>query len=163
MDMKDNYSVRKLNPAGQEVWRYSGKVIEQGEGFVRLEALFNREDMPFHGLVLQCGDRFVESFFGDRWFNIFEMHNHQDQSLKGWYCNITRPALIEQHQVTYIDLALDLLVFPDRRQLVLDDDEFSALKLDAVTHRKAISALQELQDLFAHNRENAILLNATSE
>jgi hypothetical protein len=32
-----------------------------------------------------------------------------------------------------------------------------------VTRRKAISALQELQDLFAHNRENAILLNATSE
>ena len=33
----------------------------------------------------------------------------------------------EASQIRYVDLALDLLVFPDGRQLVLDEDEFEAL------------------------------------
>ena len=46
-----------------------------------------------------------------------------------------------------MDLALDLLVFPDGRQLVLDEDEFEALQPDAALRAAAQSALDELKTL----------------
>ena len=47
------------------------------------------------------------------------------------------------------NVALDLLVFPDGRQEVLDEDEFAALNLDADDQHSARAALAELQALFA--------------
>jgi protein associated with RNAse G/E len=60
---------------------------------------------------------------------------------------VARPAVISAEQVSYVDLALDLLVFPDGMQLVLDEDEFEALPLGAEDRRMALHALQELKEL----------------
>ena len=70
--------------------------------------------------------------------------------MKGWYCNITEPAEILDGAVSYMDLAIDLLVYPDGRQLVLDMDEFAALELTDYQRHKALDALKELQHLFQH-------------
>jgi hypothetical protein len=142
--------VRKLDENGQETWRYSGEVLARGEEFVRLEAFFNREDMDFEGIRLKKNDRFVETFYQDRWYNVFEIHDREDDRLKAWYCNIGYPAEIEAQQVSYRDLALDLLVYPDGRQRVLDEDEFEALALPEGPRRQAQLALQVLQAEFAH-------------
>ncbi len=141
-------TVRKLNPAGQETWRYTGCVLEQHADRVVLEALFNRDDIPFHEILLRRGDRFVETFHSDRWYNVFEMYDCDDNHLKGWYCNIGYPAVIGDGSVSYIDLALDLLVYPDGRQLVLDEDEFEVLALAPDVHQRARQALEELQASF---------------
>ena len=138
----------KRNPQGIETWRYSGHVLERGANFIRLEALFNRDDTPFHGIVLGRGDRFVETFYADRWYNIMEMHDRQSGELKGWYCNVTCPAEIGIGVVSYIDLALDLLVYPDGRQLVLDEDEFDGLGLSVEDSQVARQALRELEQRF---------------
>ena len=145
--MNDTVTVIKLIPPDQEVWRYPGRVLARGEGLITIEAFFSKPDFPFHGLVLGKGDRFVETYFTQNWYNIFEMHDRQDDVLKGWYCNVARPAIIEKDQVSYVDLALDLLVYPDGRQLVLDEDEFLALPIDAATRTYARAALVELQCL----------------
>ncbi|OQY20658.1 MAG: hypothetical protein B6I35_10355 [Anaerolineaceae bacterium 4572_32.2] len=42
-------------------------------------------------VALEPSDRWTECFYTDRWYNVFEIHA-ADDSLKGWYCNITRPA-----------------------------------------------------------------------
>ena len=141
-------TVIKLNPQGEETWRYSGRVLERGPQFVRLEAQFNREDTPFHGIILRRGDHFIETYFSDRWYNIYEVHDVQTSELKGWYCNVTRPAEIKDGLVTYVDLALDLWVDPDGRQLVLDEDEFAELGLATEEAQTARAALRELQGLF---------------
>lgn len=141
-------TVLKLNTAGQETWRYTGRVLERHKDRIVLEAEFNRDDIPFHEILLRRGDRFIETFYNDRWYNIFEMHDREDNRLKGWYCNIGRPAEIGEGVLSYIDLALDLLVYPDGRQLVLDEDEFAALKLAPAVQRQARRALKELQDSF---------------
>ena len=120
-------TVIKLNPAGQETWRYTGHVLQRQDGQVTLEALFNREDIPFHGILLGKGDRFVETYYADHWYNIFEIHDRADDRLKGWYCNVTKPAELSPDEVCYVDLALDLLVYPDGSYLILDEDEFSAV------------------------------------
>jgi predicted RNA-binding protein associated with RNAse of E/G family len=58
------------------------------------------------------------------------------------------PAQFSEGQVSYMDLALDLLVFPDGRQLILDEDEFAALAVDDATCAAARAALQDLRTLF---------------
>ncbi len=146
--LKDQILVIKLNPEGKETWRYPGRVIERHPNWLKLEAFFNRDDMPFHGMTFKRGDRFIESYFADKWYNIFEMYDRDTQEMKGWYCNVTTPAKIESQKVSYVDLALDLLVYPDKRQLILDEDEFKELQIDEATRSQALTALAELQELF---------------
>lgn len=141
-------TVLKLNVKRQETWRYSGQVLLSSAPMLILEAHFNRPDTPFHGIVLGQGDRFVETFYTDRWYNIFEMHDRQDDRIKGWYCNICLPAELQQGSISYVDLGLDLLVYPDGRQLILDEDEFNELELTAEQRDQARVALAALQRLF---------------
>ena len=146
-------TVIKRNPAGVETWRYTGVLLERGPSVLRLEARFNRPDMPFQGIVLLENDRFLETFYTDRWYNIFEIHDRDDDRIKGWYCNVGRPAVLEaDDRLAYIDLALDLWVDPQRTQTVLDEDEFAALDLDAAARRQARAALRELQAVFLKKR-----------
>ena len=146
--MKEEIIVIKLNVEGEETWRYSGQVIESHEKCLRLEAFFNRDDMPFHGITFCRGDRFIETYFTDKWYNIYEIHDPATDELKGWYCNVTTPAQIEKGRVSYVDLALDLLVYPDKKQLVLDEDEFQQLSISKEKRAKALDALGELQKIF---------------
>jgi uncharacterized protein len=146
--MNEEIVVIKLNTARQETWRYSGVVLRRAPDETLIEAYFNRDDLSFHGITFGRGDRFVEIYFSNRWYNINELHDRDDDHLKGWYCNVTLPAEFSEGQIAYVDLALDLLVFPDGRQLVLDEDEFADLTIDAQTRDQSRAALSELQHIF---------------
>lgn len=139
--------VIKLNLAEQETWRYTGEILARDVHSLTLRALFNRADTPFHGVLLRRGDPFIEVYFSDRWYNIFQIHDQDSGEIKAWYCNVTRPADIRADEIRYVDLALDLLVYPDGRQLVLDEDEFEALQPDADLRRSAQTALEDLKRL----------------
>lgn len=146
--MSETIVVIKLNTEWVETWRYTGRVLRRTSNAVLLEAFFNKDDAPFHGIMLKKGDRFIEIYYADRWYNIFEMYDRDDKTLKGWYCNVTRPAEFADGQIAYVDLALDLLVYPDGRELVLDEDEFAALVIDDATRAQARAALEELHMRF---------------
>ena len=148
--MTDNTQIKvlKRNLAGEVTWRYEGRVLRRLPNALVLEAFFNRPDLPFMNILLKEGDRFVETFYTDRWYNIFEIYDRDDGLLKGWYCNIGRPAVIENDSVSYVDLALDLWVSADGEQTILDQDEFEKLDLDSASISKASSALAELQARF---------------
>lgn len=153
--MKESIQVLKRDLKGQVTWQYSGLVLERGADFVRLEARFNRPDMPFMGVTLKENDRFVETFYTQRWYNIFKIHDRDDDHLKGWYCNLGRPAVWDAPQsISYVDLALDLWVAADGRQTVLDQDEFEALQLDEATRARVAASLAELQALFSKNKQD---------
>ncbi len=152
-------TVIKRNIAGQETWRYSGHVLKRTNNAVILEALFNMDDTSFMGIVLKRGDRFVELYYFDHWYNIFQIHDRDDDTLKGWYCNISQPAVFEsEDRLSFIDLALDLWVSPSGTQTVLDEDEFAALSLDEATKLKALSALDELKAIFSSPKAFSITL-----
>jgi len=51
-------------------------------------------------------------------------------------------------RIDYVDLALDLLVYPDGRTLLLDEDEFEKLGLDKNEQEKALNAASELEEIF---------------
>jgi hypothetical protein len=146
--MSERITVDKLSPQGELKWRYEGELLERGENWVRLEAFFDHDNIVVAGIPLQRGDRFVETYYSDRWYNIFEIHAGEGGALRGWYCNITRPAKILSDRLEYVDLFLDLWVSPDGRQTVLDEEEFVAADLEEETRRSARQALAELQELF---------------
>ena len=140
--------VQKKNPAGEVTYEYDGVLLSRDENSVTLEALFDRADMPFMDVVFKTGDRFVEYYYTDRWYNIFIIHDRDTKKIKGWYCNIGKPAVIEDGIVSYVDLALDLWVAVDGKQTVLDEDEFEELKLNEELKNGALNGLDELKDLF---------------
>lgn len=140
--------VQKKNPAGEVTYQYEGDLLRRDGNSIVIEALFDRKDMPFQDVVFRTGDRFVEYYYSDRWYNIFAVHDKDNGKVKGWYCNIGMPAVIEDGVVSYIDLALDLWVSADWKQTVLDEDEFGALGLTGELHAGALSGLKDVQRLF---------------
>lgn len=150
--IKEAITVLKLNLQGEVTWRYEGRIVNHEANRVTLEAFFNRPDTPFLDVVLKENDRFIETFYTDRWYNIFEIHDRDDASLKGWYCNIIRPAILIQGTVSYVDLALDLWVAVNEEQTVLDEEEFHSLDLDAKDRQTALNAMDELKQLFQSKR-----------
>lgn len=144
--------VQKKNLAGDVTYLYEGQVVGRDEHSITIEAFFDRADMPFVDTVFRTGDRFVEYYFDDRWYNIFEVHDRDDDRIKGWYCNVCKPAAFEDGVVAYVDLALDLWVSADGRQHVLDEDEFATLNLDHELKAAALQGLQELKQLFFNNK-----------
>jgi uncharacterized protein len=139
--------ILKKNLADEVIWQYDSEVLRHDENSITVEAFFNRDDMPFQEIVLKRNDRFVETFYTDKWYNIFEIYDRDDGKLKGWYCNITTPAVIEDGSISYVDLALDLWVTADGEQTVLDEDELEDLGLGDLKG-KALAGLRELQILF---------------
>jgi len=142
-------TIYKCDSRGEVLWQYKGYMISHLDNEIVIDSLFNREDIPFQNIEIIKNDHFIETFYTDRWYNIFEIHDRDDGRIKGWYCNIGRPAVLKRKtSLFYEDLALDLWVTPDGSQQVLDEIEFAQLDLDETVREKAQSALVELQDLF---------------
>jgi protein associated with RNAse G/E len=140
--------VIKKNTLNQEIWRYQGTLLHRDDESLTLVAFFDRQDKLIDGMRFCKGDRFVETYYSKRWYNIFEIHARENDQLCGWYCNITQPAQIDGNMISYIDLALDLLVFPDGRQVVLDREEYEKQALPPEIATPAEAALAWLQEDF---------------
>jgi protein associated with RNAse G/E len=140
--------VQKKNPAGEVTYEYEGVLLRQDESSMTVEAFFDRDDQPFMDTMLKKGDRFVEFYYTDRWYNVFAIYDRDDGDLKGWYCNVGMPAEFEDGTVSYVDLALDLWVSMDGKQTVLDEDELEDLELSDELRENALKGLKDVQSLF---------------
>lgn len=93
------------------------------------------------------GDIFTEHYWRDRWYSIKEVRGPTG-ALKGWYCDVARPARVGDDQLVAEDLDLDLWMSADRRTILrLDEDDFVASGLaqnDPVAAAEARRALEEL-------------------
>jgi hypothetical protein len=138
--------VHKLDAHGREIWHYTGQLLEDGPLQRRLIARFEREQIEVGGLTLARGDVFLETFYADRWFNVFDIYDPAGRR-KGWYCNVTRPARFLPGHIYAEDLALDLVVLPGGSTVVLDEEEFGALQLTEEETRACRQALAELRGL----------------
>ncbi|MFI7387946.1 DUF402 domain-containing protein [Streptomyces sp. NPDC049813] len=94
------------------------------------------------------GDVFTEHYWRDRWYAVKEVRAG-DGRLKGWYCDIARPARrADDGSVVCEDLDLDLWVRADGGQVLrLDEDEFADSGLAARDPAAAAAALRALDDL----------------
>jgi hypothetical protein len=141
-------TVIKCNHRGNEVFRWRAKVLNRTKNYVVAEAHFGLENHFMGEIPLEPGDRFIETYYSDRWYNCYEVHAREDDRLKCWYCNLTYPAELGQTVITFRDLALDLLVLPDGQQKLLDEPEFEALDISPGDRQSALNALGELKNQF---------------
>jgi predicted RNA-binding protein associated with RNAse of E/G family len=142
--------VHLVKPRKQKTVIYEGVILVQEPGHVLLQARWERVAMDLGYVVFAPGDQFFEHYYSERWYNIFEVRSEAG-TLKGWYCNITRPAIFGAEVLTSEDLELDLFVGPDRQLLLrLDLEEFAALALEVTepeAYKAALQALHELEEM----------------
>lgn len=143
----EEVAVRKLDPQGRLVTTYPATVLERTADGIVLDARWTRPTLDLGYTTFETGDRFIEWFFTNRWYNIFEIRGG-DGRLKGWYCNIAAPARITTDDVSCRDLLLDLWVAPDGRMRTLDEDEFAEETcLTADERTRALAAIEELRSM----------------
>lgn len=128
LQVGDAVVVRKLEYGTERtVIAWSGTVVERTGDTIAVRAIFapKRPDpIVVDGVPFCAGDIFTEYYFLDRWYNIFHIADGSGQS-KGWYCNVTCPAVFDDEGIGFVDMALDLFVHPEGRFTVLDEDEFA--------------------------------------
>jgi uncharacterized protein len=140
-----NVTICKLDHTGNETWRYTGTILARSATSITVQAYFNLPDTVGEFLTFRRGDRYLEWFYTDRWYNVFEIHDVDDDALKGWYCNVTRPATWDEDSISWSDLALDVWIDPRGNVFLLDEDEFEALPIDMETRIQALRAIEDLR------------------
>ena len=141
--------VRKLRPNGSQAYAWDGHVLRCDETGIVLRAPFNVDVVELGYTTFRRGDDFVEFYFWDKWFNVFQV-SAPDGTLKGWYANVGLPAEWKPAlgELVYVDLALDVWADPSGEFTVLDQDEFDALVVEYA----------ELADAAQHGRSELIAL-----
>lgn len=140
--------VVKRDFEGSELTRYpADEILHQDAQNICLRAVFTRTEIAVGSVTLCMGDQLTEWFFTNRWYNVFLIRNGQDNELKGWYCNFTRPAEMNEDFVAADDLGLDLVITPARRIQILDLEEYLNLPLSVLDRREVATAFREIKQL----------------
>jgi uncharacterized protein len=136
--------IQKTDPLGVVQVTYDGAWHERTATMAVIHATWQRGPRDLGYTVFEPGDRFTEYFYADQCFNILRIGTAADGALKGWYCNISHPAVIQEDEIIYADLYLDVWVAATGVPLVLDEDEFANAELDDATRTLARAGLAEV-------------------
>ncbi|MFE5484865.1 DUF402 domain-containing protein [Streptomyces sp. NPDC056527] len=148
-----------LVKAGRTKIRYPAEVLADDGTRLSVRAPWAAEGVRDFGFVrFEPGDVFVEHYWRDRWYAVKEVRS-ADGTLKGWYCDVTRPAVIDGAEVVVEDLDLDLWVSADGSEVLrLDEDEFEASGLAASDPEAADCAVAALDELEDRGRDGLVVL-----
>jgi len=138
--------IQKLDWDNSVMITYHGEVRDREEHYISLDTKWSgkRTDLGYVDLI--PGEKWIEYYYPGRWYNIFRIGDKEGK-LKGFYCNIIKPVIIEKNVLKWIDLALDLWVRPDGSYLILDEDEFEAQEPSADERDEAMNAVTELKEM----------------
>ncbi|MBK6011097.1 DUF402 domain-containing protein [Streptomyces sp. MBT53] len=155
MSVNSPDSARQLDvvlvKAGRTKIRYAAELLFDDGIRLAVRAPWAGDGVRDFGFVrFEGGDVFTEYYWRDRWYAVKEVRDGGGR-LKGWYCDITRPATRSGAELVVEDLDLDLWLSADGRDVRrLDEDEFEASGLavsDPVAAAAAVAALEELEGL----------------
>ncbi|MEH0531357.1 Protein of unknown function [Streptomyces sp. 1222.2] len=140
-----------LLKAGRTKIRYPARLLSDDGVRVAVRAAWAGEGVRDFGFVrFEPGDVFTEYFWRDRWYAVKEVRDARG-ALKGWYCDVTRPATFAGGELVVEDLDLDLWRSADGTAVLrLDEDEFEESGLaqsDPAVAAAAVAALDELEAL----------------
>ncbi|MFE1752296.1 DUF402 domain-containing protein [Streptomyces anandii] len=140
-----------LVKGGRTKIRYPAELLADDGTRIAVRASWAGEGVRDFGFVrFEPGDVFTEYYWRDRWYSVKEVRDGRG-ALKGWYCDVTRPATRAGARLVVEDLDLDLWRSADGRDVLrLDEDEFaeSGLSLtDPPAAAAALFALDELETL----------------
>ncbi|WP_371672506.1 DUF402 domain-containing protein [Streptomyces sp. NBC_00289] len=141
----------RLVKAGRTKIRYGAELLADDGTRVVVRAPWAGEGVRDFGFVrFEPGDVFTEYYWRDRWYAVKEVRDSAG-TLKGWYCDITRPAVRTGTELVVEDLDLDLWRSADGGDVRrLDEDEFADSGLaesDPPAAAAATAALDEVEAL----------------
>ncbi|NGO80636.1 DUF402 domain-containing protein [Streptomyces sp. YC504] len=147
--LKDDMLKVHLTKAGRTKIRYPALLLADDGTQVTVRAPWASDGVRDFGFVrFEPGDVFTEHYWRNRWYSVKEVRTAQGW-LKGWYCDVTRPAVLDSGELVVEDLDLDLWVSADGSTVLrLDEDEFEESGLtdrDPVAAVEAVRALDELE------------------
>ncbi|MGA5422310.1 DUF402 domain-containing protein [Streptomyces lavendulocolor] len=149
----------RLVKAGRTKIRYPAEVLADDGTRLTVRAPWAADGVRDFGFVrFEPGDVFTEHYWRDRWYAVKEVRAG-DGALKGWYCDVTRPAAVDgdRGELVVEDLDLDLWVSADGSEVLrLDEDEFAASGLAERDPAAAAAALAALDALEALARAGAL-------
>ena len=156
-------TVSKLNSLGEIKIQYQGEIVEHLSNGVVIQAYWKYPTKELGYTRFEPGDRFIEYYYTNRWFNIFDIST-TDGKRKGWYCNVAEPALIHDDHIEQVDLLLDVWLDPGGGLLLLDEDEFEADTTLTDKQRKgARQGLHELLQMIATQAEPFLFASFVEE
>ncbi|MDG9725626.1 DUF402 domain-containing protein [Streptomyces sp. DH41] len=140
-----------LVKAGRTKIRYASGLLHDDGTRLAVRAPWAGACVRDFGFVrFEAGDVFTEYYWRDRWYAVKEVRTGTGV-LKGWYCDITRPAVLTGTELVVEDLDLDLWRSADGTDVRrLDEDEFAESGLaerDPAAAAAAAAALDELERL----------------
>ncbi|MFD5258186.1 DUF402 domain-containing protein [Streptomyces bobili] len=138
-----------LVKGGRTKIRYPAELLADDGTRIAVRAPWAGEGVRDFGFVrFEPGDVFTEYYWRDRWYSVKEVRAASG-ALKGWYCDITRPATLTGGELVVEDLDLDLWRSADGGDVRrLDEDEFAESGLaerDPQAAAAAVTALDELE------------------
>ncbi|MFF1276911.1 DUF402 domain-containing protein [Streptomyces marokkonensis] len=144
-----------LVKAGRMKIRYPAELLADDGTRVSVRAPWAGNGVRDFGFVrFEPGDVFTEHYWRDRWYSVKEVRTAEG-TLKGHYCDITRPAELSAGRLVVEDLDLDLWVSADGTDVRrLDEDEFAASGLLTTDPEAAAAAVAALDELDARARED---------
>ncbi len=155
--------VVKRSPNGEEAARYPAVVVARAleDDWLAVQARWTYQRVEIDGLVFCPGDTLIEWFSPRLPFNAFAVLS-PDDSLRGWYANVTFPAYLEPENdigcpltLVWHDLYLDVVGLPGNTYVVRDEDELAESGLetsDPLLHGAIVAAAEELVRRFtAHD------------
>ncbi|MFG2605184.1 DUF402 domain-containing protein [Streptomyces sp. NPDC048514] len=150
-----------LVKAGRTKIRYPAELLQDDGIRIVVRAPWAGSGVRDFGFVrFEPGDVFTEYYWRDRWYSVKEVRA-ADGGVKGWYCDITRPAVASAGELVVEDLDLDLWRSADGSQVRrLDEDEFAESGLtetDPQAASAAVAALDELEGLAREGGFEALL------
>ncbi|MGW1327196.1 DUF402 domain-containing protein [Streptomyces antibioticus] len=140
-----------LVKGGRTKIRYSAELLSDDGTRIAVRAPWAGDGVRDFGFVrFEPGDVFTEYYWRDRWYAVKEVRAATG-TLKGWYCDVTRPATLSGTELVVEDLDLDLWRSADGTEVLrLDEDEFAESGLagrDPAAAAAAVTALDELEVL----------------
>jgi len=137
-----------LVKAGRTKIRYPAELLSDDGTRITVRAPWAGDGVRDFGFVrFEPGDVFTEYYWRDRWYAVKEVRDAEGV-LKGWYCDITRPAAVTGGELVVEDLDLDLWRSADGTAVLrLDEDEFEASGLSAKDPQAAAAARHALDTL----------------
>ncbi len=149
--MSATYTIHLHKPDGRTI-SYPADLIERTATRIVLRAVWMLPLVDLGMLQFAPGDLLYETFYTDRWYNVFAVYTPA-HTLKGWYCNLARPARLRADAVESDDLLLDLVVLPDgSAPHLLDEAEYAAWDLPRHDPAAAAAVNAALHDLYALSR-----------
>ncbi len=123
--------VRSLNFDRSLRRSWKCELVSRTDELLTLIGVFDREVIHPDLGIIRIGTRSTEYFWFDRWYNVFRF-DEPNGEFRNFYCNINLPPTLENGVLEYVDLDIDVVIWPDTSYQILDQDEFelAAAKYD---------------------------------